>query len=468
MSLNPVAAHPAALNHADTDSEAACLSAVLNCYCEFADLSRFVRTPAVFHDETFGAVYQAMAEIDRLQGPVDGFEVARTLKQLFPRRTDWTAVVTGLKAAAHTNNVESTGLYLVELSARRFVSRTAIRLTQALNDPASDVFEVADEIRQKMEAFQDGISSLHQPEPADLVSDWLREKEDERAGQTIPGVKTGIASWDRVVKALRAGQLHIIAARPSMGKTAVACQLAYNVASAGTGVAFFSLEMTTDELIGRLVGIESGYTNSEIGDVKQTDPRRLMEASGKIADLPLRLFDDVYSIAEIEQHARALKRKYGIGLVVVDYLQLVETDRRTGNREQEIADVSKRLKRLAKKLEIPVAALAQLNRSVEGRADKRPHLGDLRESGSIEQDADGVWMLYREAYYATKDEPCPDHLRDNLEIWGRKNRNGFITTEHAIECHYDAPTNRVWEWGRASPFSSDSWSRQFPQTEPGF
>jgi len=219
--------------------------------------------------------------------------------------------------------------------------------------------------------------------------------------------------------------LLILAGRPGMGKTSLVTNIAFNAAdrmrrdladgieakaSVGAGVAFFSLEMSADQLATRILAEQSGISSEmlRMGKISRDDFQSLSFASQRLAELPLYIDDTPgLSIAALRTRARRLKRRHDIGLVIVDYLQLLQGTNRSGNdnRVNEISEISRGLKTLAKELQVPVIALSQLSRAVEQREDKRPMLSDLRESGSIEQDADMVWFVFREDYYVMSREP---------------------------------------------------------------
>jgi replicative DNA helicase len=245
------------------------------------------------------------------------------------------------------------------------------------------------------------------------------------AGGGLSGVTTGLDSINAKTGGLHHSDLLILAGRPGMGKTALATNIAYNAArrwlrdeedgiepakSVGAKVAFFSLEMSADQLATRVLSEQSGISSEALrmGKIGQQDFRNLARAAAELQTLPL-FIDDTpgLTIAALRTRARRLKRRHGIGLIVVDYLQLLQgSGRQTdGNRVQEISEISRGLKTLAKELDVPVLALSQLSRAVEQREDKRPQLSDLRESGSIEQDADIVMFVYREEYYVQSREP---------------------------------------------------------------
>jgi replicative DNA helicase len=237
----------------------------------------------------------------------------------------------------------------------------------------------------------------------------------------VTGVTTGLIDIDKILGGLQNSDLLILAGRPSMGKTALATNIAFAAANkfAETGGAegaitgFFSLEMSSDQLAARILADQSNIASDAIrkGTIKQDDFRAFAEASQRLSQVPLYIDDTPgLSISAIRTRARRLKRQHGLGLLVVDYLQLLRgTGSKQGldNRVQEVSEITRGLKGIAKELAIPVLALSQLSRQVEQREDKRPQLSDLRESGSIEQDADVVMFVYREEYYLSRAEPEP-------------------------------------------------------------
>jgi replicative DNA helicase len=243
----------------------------------------------------------------------------------------------------------------------------------------------------------------------------------------LAGVATGLRDLDHTLGGLHPSDLIILAGRPSMGKSSLATNIALNVARAykperqpdgsikaaeGGVVGLFSLEMSSDQLATRIISEVSGVPSNEIrrGDIDQEQFDRIYHASRELESLPLYIDDTGgLSIGQLAARARRLKRQHGLGLLVIDYLQLLTGSQKRGdNRVQEITEISMGLKALAKELAVPVLALSQLSRQVESRDDKRPQLADLRESGSIEQDADVVMFIYREEYYLRRAEPRPD------------------------------------------------------------
>lgn len=235
----------------------------------------------------------------------------------------------------------------------------------------------------------------------------------------VTGITSGLVDMDKKLGGFQNSDLLILAGRPSMGKTAFATTMAYNASKAfaesggkeGAVTAFFSLEMSSDQLAGRMLAMESGVSGDAIrkGTIQQHDFRAFVEASQTMAQIPLYIDDTpALSIGAVRTRARRLKRQHGLGLLIVDYLQLLRgsgSRQSVENRVNEVSEITRGLKAIAKELNIPVVALSQLSRAVEQREDKRPQLSDLRESGSIEQDADVVMFVYRDEYYLSRSEP---------------------------------------------------------------
>ena len=237
----------------------------------------------------------------------------------------------------------------------------------------------------------------------------------------ISGLQTGFDDLDQKTGGLQGGQLIVIAARPAMGKTALICALTMNISANEKNVLVFSLEMSKLELANRLLSIKSGVSGytMRLGETTLTEQDLNMEAASVISQRPIMIEDSAtITVAGMAAKCRRQKRKYGLDLVIIDYLQLVQPEDRKTHREQQVAQMTRALKILAKELDVPVIVLAQLNREVEHRDNKRPHLSDLRESGAIEQDADMVWFVHRPSQYDPEDRP------GEAEIIIAKQRNG--------------------------------------------
>lgn len=250
-------------------------------------------------------------------------------------------------------------------------------------------------------------------------------------GGTVSGVTTGLLDLDTLLGGLHGSDLLILAGRPSMGKTALATNMAFNAAKRyadtggkeGAAVGMFSLEMSSDQLATRILADVSGISGDAIrkGNIKQEDFRRFVEASQTLSQIPLYIDDTpALSIGAVRTRARRLQRQHGLGMLVIDYLQLLQgtgSKQSTENRVNEISEITRGLKAIAKELHIPVLALSQLSRAVEQREDNRPQLSDLRESGSIEQDADVVMFVYRKEYYLERRRPDDGAGGDKMRDW---------------------------------------------------
>ena len=280
--------------------------------------------------------------------------------------------------------------------------------TNILENTERKLFEIAErgEFRRSFVTFRDALK-----ETIDMAT--AAYKND----QGIVGVPSGLSDLDDRLGGLHKQDLIIIAGRPSMGKTALATNIAFNASlnikkkDLKTSVAFFSLEMSSEQLSTRILAEQSRVKSNDIrrGKINQDDFERFIEASKNLETLPLHIDDTpAITISALSNRARRLKRKEGLDLIVIDYIQLMKSSGyRNEGRVLEIAEITQGLKALAKELDVPVLALSQLSRQVEQREDKKPQLSDLRESGSIEQDADVVMFVFREQYYLEKQEPKP-------------------------------------------------------------
>lgn len=309
----------------------------------------------------------------------------------------------------------------------RYLRREIIRMNQDINAEAFN-FTIEKDAQKIIEQAESGLFKLSESgvsqggfqtlKDSVLTAIEIAEKAYHADGH-VTGVTTGLTDLDHKLGGLHNSDLLILAARPSMGKTSLAVNVAYNAAKAfaesggeqGGRVGFFSLEMSADQLATRILADEANISGDDIrkGNIKETDFRKFVEASQKLSQVPLYIDDTpALSIGAVRTRARRLKRQHGLDMLVIDYLQLLQgsgSAQSQGNRVLEISEITRGLKAIAKELNIPVIALSQLSRGVEQREDKRPMLSDLRESGSIEQDADVVMFIYRREYYLSREEP---------------------------------------------------------------
>jgi len=268
------------------------------------------------------------------------------------------------------------------------------------------------------------LDTLH-----DTISHIEKRYLDKKA---IEGISTGYKDLDEVTSGLKSGDLVIIAARPSMGKTAFALNLAQHV-SKEAKVGLFSLEMPKNQLVQRMLSARCliSLKNIQSGNLKEGQLDKLMVGASELSERKIFIDDTSTTLSTIRGKAKTLKYKEGLDVIIIDYLQLIESVGVSSSREQEVAKISRELKAMAKSLKITVIALAQLSRAAESRNDPRPMLSDLRESGSIEQDADMVLFPYRESYYDTENkdknkEEDQEEPKEIMEIIIGKNRNGEV------------------------------------------
>ena len=316
-------------------------------------------------------------------------------------------------------------------------------LISASKEIISAASEEADDVRAIMDAAEQKIYDIRQDKSADGLKhikeiileayDRLHKISSDEKGKYL-GIPTGFAELDRVTTGLNRSDLILIAARPAMGKSAFALNIAQNVAKSGMKVAFFSLEMTREQNVTRMLSTEGMIDNTVLrtGELVGDDWVKLAQAADTLSKCDM-YFDDTSGITvpEIKAKCRRLK---GLSLVVIDYLQLMSSGRRIENRVQEVSEMTRALKIMAKDLDVPVITLSQLSRGTESRGDHKPMLSDLRESGSIEQDADIVMFLYREDYYTKNEE---NHNQATCIVG--KNRHGAVGE---IPLHWDGAHTR--------------------------
>ena len=329
-----------------------------------------------------------------------------------------------------TSNVEQYIKIVEEKSILRNLIKTANDIITLGYDPTQEVEAIIDSSERKIfevmqKKNQKGYSSIR-----DILVDTFTELEQlYNRKQHVTGVPTGFIELDYKTAGLHGSELILVAARPAMGKTAFALNIVANAALRGnTPVAIFSLEMSKDQLVNRILCSEAMVDSNKVrtGKVEEDDWIKLAGAIGPLSEAEIYIDDTPgISVMEIRTKCRKLKMEKNIGLVVIDYLQLVQGSNRrsSGSREQEISEISRSLKILAKELNVPVIALSQLSRAVEQRPDHRPMLSDLRESGAIEQDADIVMFLYRDDYYNKESEK-----KDIAEVIIAKQRGGSTGT----------------------------------------
>ena len=374
--------------------------------------------PEHFADPVNGRIFEAVRKLvdrDQVASPI-------TLKAMFDREGDladiggFAYLVRLTQTVEAMTNAEDYAATIRDLATRR-AAYAACQETMA-DLQTIDLDRPADKIVEDAEERLHGATRSSGPRKGELlpVADALRASVEQteaavKAGG-VSGLSTGLFDLDHYLGGLRPGNVLVVAAATSMGKTDFAVNLATFAAKEGETVAFFSLEMSADELASRILARPTGVAASKQGrgQVSPQELSWLAKLSLELQSIPLFIDDTPAPTVEaIAARARRLRRKHGLGLIVVDYLQLIapgnNRNRRSGNRTEDVTEISRSLKSLAKELGVPVVALAQLSRQLETRENKRPILSDLRESGAIEQDADKVVFLFREEYYLDRDEP---------------------------------------------------------------
>ena len=303
-----------------------------------------------------------------------------------------------------TANVDRYIKIVEEKSMLRNLIKTANEIISMGYDQTEDVSDVMDVAEQKIfDVMQKKNSTGYTSIKDVLVESFTKLEELYNQKQHVTGVPTGFIDLDKMTAGLHGSELILIAARPAMGKSAFALNIgAYAATRANIPVAIFSLEMSKDQVGNRILCSEALVDSNSVrtGELTDEDLAKLAETSGELSQAPIYIDDTAgMKIVDLRAKCRKLKLEKNIGLVIVDYLQLIQGSGKASGREQEIAEISRSLKILAKEINVPVIALSQLSRAVEARPDHRPMLSDLRESGSIEQDADIVMFLYRDDYY---------------------------------------------------------------------
>ena len=447
------------------DAEQALLGALLIDNDAYDKVSTFLE-PSHFYVPVHGRLYEAaraLIQRGQVATPV-------TLKAYFS--SDESLVDVGgvdylerlVSSAVSLVHSEDYGRVIVDLSLRRDLIRLGETVVErgydpAVDETAIDQIEAAEgDLYQMAEtgAPEGGFQTFGESVEAALE---LAENAYKRDGQ-LSGVATDFVDIDNLLGGLHKSDLIVIAGRPSMGKTALATNIAFNAsrahvsdAKAGAVVGFFSLEMSSEQLAMRILAEESGIRSDHIrrGKIKDDDEFvKLVRAGQELSRVPLFIDDTpALSVSQLRTRARRLKRTQGLSLLVVDYLQLLRPRNKAENRVQEISQITQGLKALAKELDLPILALSQLSRAVELREDKRPQLSDLRESGTIEQDSDVVMFIYREEYYLERSEPqqradeTSDRFNERYNRWQERYEKAAGLADVIVAKQRHGPIGRV-------------------------
>jgi len=433
----------------NVEAEESVLGAVM-LSAEAASVALEQLRPEDFYRPAHQSVFEGITALFDGNHAIDAITVSDWL-----RRNDELEKVGGIAFLNHlmdavpaTSNVGYYVEIVDETASRRRLMKAGSMVTQiamqserpideALDSAEAEVFAVADR------RVGEGLSRL-----GPLLQDTLEKIEEiGTRGGDITGVPTGFRDLDKKLAGLHPANLVVVAARPSMGKSALTLNIAQNVAETGQPVAFFTLEMSREEVVQRLLSSMASVDSNKLrtGQLGPEMWQKLARESSKLYEMPFYVDDSPdLTVTAIRAKCRRLKRKSDLGLVVVDYLQLMQGPVRSDNRQQEIAEISRSLKNLARELHVPVIAVSQLNRQLEQRENKRPRLGDLRESGAIEQDADIVMFIYRDEYY----NPDSAETRGIAEVSIAKHRAGATGT---VMMTFAAEFTRFRNFTRADP-----------------
>ncbi|MCD5407128.1 MAG: replicative DNA helicase [Desulfotomaculum sp.] len=384
--------------------------------------------PADFYRDSHRVIYQAVLNLIDKDHPVDMVTVAEELRQngTLDQAGGASYVATLASLVPTAQNVTYYAHIVEEKSLMRMLIQVSNRVATISYEGNEDAQELLNEAERSLAEISNRCQSAALTGIKEILLQIFEQIEQIQKNKgNLTGVSTGFIELDKITCGLQKSDLIILAGRPSMGKTTLGMMIAINAAvRVKTPVAVFSLEMSKEQLAQRILCAEAMVDQHKLrtGHLQNEDWKRLTEVAAYLAEAPLYIDDAAAgSVRDIWAKARRLQGEQGLGLIVIDYMQLMHGGRRSENRQQEISEISRALKGLAKELNVPVVALSQLSRAVEQRQDKRPIMSDLRESGSIEQDADVIMFIYRDEYYDPESEKT-----GIAEIIIAKQRNGPV------------------------------------------
>lgn len=400
-----------------------------------------------FYDDRHNLIFSAIMDLYEARQPLDLVTLTNKLREVNElERVGGSATIAELTSAVPTaaHVVEYAKIVAHKATLRRLIG-AATNITNLGYDEHTPVDQLLDKAEQTVfEVSQKNLKQnfIHVQSVLDDTFERLNELHSN-AGK-LRGVPSGFRDLDNLLAGFQNSDLIIIAARPSMGKTTLVMNIAHHVAAReGIPVGFFSLEVSKEQLIDQLLAIESGVDSTKLrtGNLDDDDFPKIAEAMAHLSEAPIYIDDSAMTnVMEMRTKARRLQAEHGLGMIIIDYLQLISGGARTGEgRQQEVSEISRGLKGLARELNVPVIALSQLSRAVESRTPPTPQLSDLRDSGSIEQDADVVGFIYRPWYYDKEADP------NVTEILIKKHRNGAIDD---IELYFNAAQRRFTDLDR--------------------
>jgi len=396
----------------------------------FDEVSDLKLEASDFYHPKYGIIFEAIKDMAMSNLPIDFVTISSKLNEFGKLESvGGTGAITEIiEEQASSANIHAYGKVVKDLSSLREIIRTSMRVTEMGTNFNGKVEDFIQDVESQFFKLTNDAKSGKMINLKASLRENLRELEDQsRNSGEIQGLSTGYGKLDELLLGMQGGQLVVLAARPAMGKTALALNLAVNACEKHNApVAIFSLEMIAKELSMRLLSSRAKVDSKRIRtkNFLESDLRNIGNAVKDLSTYPIFINDSGEStILDIQSQCRKIQAEHGLGMIIIDYLQLMNPHNKNISREQQISEMSRGLKSLAKELQCPVMALSQLNRGVESRPNKRPNTADLRESGAIEQDADIVMFVYRDEYYN------PDTKEPGVaEIIVGKNRGGETGT----------------------------------------
>ncbi len=436
------------------ETEQAMLSSMLAYPNSVQIASELALHPDHFYSEANKRLFKVMMDMYEEGKPIDSASVLARLKDL-----NLTQAIGGanyiLELTESSVSSANTRYYIGVIQDKAYVRNliiTAQKIAADGYDSSVDIDDVMDQAEKDLLNVTRTRRAAEFKNANEVVTSVLENIQTMSQTHTsITGTPTGFRRMDGLTNGFQNGDLIILAARPSVGKTAFACNVALNAAQISKkAVAMFSLEMPAEHLITRMLSAKSRLTGSALrtGQIRNNNEwNALNEAAADLKETKIYIDDSAtIRVSEIFSKCRKLQTEHPLGLIIIDYIQLISSGTRSSdNRQQEVSEISRNLKALARELKVPVIALSQLSRSVESRSDKRPQLSDLRESGAIEQDADIVLFLYRQAYYE-RDEDRPE--TEKIEVLIAKHRNGPIGQ---VDLAFESAINAFYNYSETSP-----------------
>ena len=391
-----------------------------------------ILTPEDFHKPAHRDIFSCMEKMYKLSQTGDILSVSEALKKENKLEGAGGSLYLAelVEESASPVSAEECAHIIREKSLLRQIIRLCTDFRQrAISHDFAGLDSFIDSLEKGLFQFTENFNQNRPVSVKDIVETGLKRLEELSAKKlSVTGVSTAFTELDHFTSGFQPGELSIIAARPSMGKSALSLNMALSAALDNKNVAFFSVEMAKEQILMRLLSLAGKIPLSHLrtGQIAAQDWDNLLLTGGKLSKVSLFIDDSSFlSPFEVRSRARRLKAQHGLDIIFIDYLQLMGLKETMESREREVSEISRLLKSIAKELKIPVVALSQLNRGVEGRVNRRPLLSDLRESGSIEQDADMIMMLYREDYYKTDTDK-----KGQAELILNKQRNGPTGTVH--------------------------------------